>query len=72
MVKTATCQWLLHPHDEDRDKRRIVCGKPAAGKVTVRTKITNARVDVCSGHQQEHNVLYSQLRVAKQAEAVAQ
>lgn len=53
-----TCQWLLDPDDPSKP----VCGKLAKHRVTVKTKITTAVVDLCDAHKQEHNVSFANLR----------
>ena len=58
-----TCQWLVDPGD--RIDNPTVCGKPATNEVTVKTKITHAKVSLCAEHKRQHNVQFAQARTAK-------
>ena len=64
-MPTATCQWLIDPDDPDKK----VCGQPATVTVTVKTKITQARVELCSVHKKEHDVSFAHIRTERKAAA---
>lgn len=60
----TTCQWLLPPTEEDT-RIRSTCDKPAVAEVTVKTKITQAKVSLCAEHKRQHNVQFAQARTSK-------
>jgi hypothetical protein len=60
-----TCQWLVPKPDSDDET--MLCGKPASAEVTVKSKITHAKVWLCPGHKREHNVSFAAARTTRKA-----
>lgn len=60
MDPSATCQWYESIEVPE-------CGAPAAVSVTVKTKVTSAKVNLCKRHKAQHDENFARARNSKQA-----
>lgn len=60
-----SCQWVIVSPDPEDEKYVIetVCGAPADTLVTVKSRVTHARVWLCHEHKQEHDIAFTLIRV---------
>lgn len=62
------CQWLLPPPDgSPPETEAFTCGEAAVAQVTVKTKITHAKVWLCPAHKREHNVSFAAARTTRKS-----
>lgn len=54
-MSSKTCQWYESVENPE-------CGEPATAEVTVKTKITTARVNLCVKHKAQHNENFARAR----------
>ena len=63
-LMNATCQWIT----DTTNPEKPVCGLTATTEVTVKTKITVAKVWLCPKHKREHDVSFAQARTERKKE----